>query len=76
MCRTRPATTPARPDDEVLRLRSQVSTLNSQNERLVRTLRDARSQIVTLKSEVDRLGQPPATYGSSSRPSPMARPTS
>ena len=54
---------PARPDDEVLRLRSQVSTLNSQNERLVRTLRDARSQIVTLKSEVDRLGQPPATYG-------------
>ncbi len=56
-------TTPARPDDEVLRLRSQVSTLNSQNERLVRTLRDARSQIVTLKSEVDRLGQPPATYG-------------
>ena len=56
-------TTPARPDDEVLRLRSQVSTLNSQNERLVSTLRDARSQIVTLKSEVDRLGQPPATYG-------------
>jgi len=56
-------TTPARPDDEVLRLRSQVSTLNSQNARLVRTLRDARSQIVTLKSEVDRLGQPPATYG-------------
>jgi len=29
----------------------------------VRTLRDAREQIVTLKSEVDRLAQPPAAYG-------------
>jgi len=53
---------PTRPD-EVLRLRSQLATMSSQNERLVRTLRDAREQIVTLKAEVDRLGQPPATYG-------------
>jgi proteasome-associated ATPase len=58
-------TTPgaARPDDDALRLRSQLATMSSQNERLVRTLRDAREQIVTLRSEVDRLGQPPATYG-------------
>ena len=48
---------------EVRRLSSQLATMSSQNERLVRTLRDAREQIVTLKSEVDRLGQPPATYG-------------
>ncbi|MFN8045004.1 MAG: proteasome ATPase [Dermatophilaceae bacterium] len=54
---------PARPDEDVLRLRSQLATMSSQNERLVRTLRDAREQIVTLKAEVDRLGQPPATYG-------------
>lgn len=48
---------------EVTRLRSQLATMASQNERLVRTLRDAREQVVTLKAEVDRLGQPPATYG-------------
>jgi proteasome-associated ATPase len=54
---------PERPDDDALRLRSQLATMSSQNERLVRTLRDAREQIVTLKAEVDRLGQPPATYG-------------
>ena len=48
---------------EVTSLRAQLGTLASQNDRLVRTLRDAREQIVTLKSEVDRLGQPPAAYG-------------
>ena len=42
---------------------SQVASVSAQNERLVRTLRDAREQIVTLKSEVDRLGQPPSGYG-------------
>ena len=40
-----------------------MSTLSSQNERLVRTLKDARQQIVNLKSEVDRLAQPPNAYG-------------
>lgn len=54
---------PDRTDADIARLRSQLATMSSQNERLVRTLRDAREQIVTLKSEVDRLGQPPATYG-------------
>ncbi|WP_299448114.1 proteasome ATPase [uncultured Phycicoccus sp.] len=44
-------------------LRSQIATMSAQNERLVRTLRDAREQILTLKSEVDRLAQPPAAYG-------------
>ena len=37
--------------------------MSSQNERLVRTLKEAREQIVTLKGEVDRLAQPPAAYG-------------
>jgi proteasome-associated ATPase len=40
-----------------------MATLSAQNERLVRTLKDARSQIVNLKSEVDRLAQPPNAYG-------------
>src|SRR3954447_20884618 len=40
-----------------------LSTLSSQNERLVRTLKEAREQIITLKKEVDRLAQPPSTYG-------------
>src|SRR5699024_2902504 len=34
----------------------------SQNERLVRTLKDARQQIVTLREELERLAQPPASY--------------
>ncbi|HRW17222.1 MAG TPA: proteasome ATPase [Dermatophilaceae bacterium] len=40
-----------------------LSTLSAQNERLVRTLKDARQQIVNLKAEVDRLAQPPNAYG-------------
>ncbi len=42
---------------------SSMATLSAQNERLVRALKDARSQIVNLKSEVDRLAQPPNAYG-------------
>ncbi len=44
-------------------LQTSLSTLSTQNERLVRTLKDAREQIVSLKKEVDRLAQPPSTYG-------------
>src|SRR3954453_5264269 len=44
-------------------VQTSLSTLSSQNERLVRTLKDAREQIITLKKEVDRLAQPPSTYG-------------
>jgi proteasome-associated ATPase len=60
-----PPTGPAERERERERaqLNAQISTLSSQNERLVRTLKDAREQIITLKSEVDRLGQPPAAYG-------------
>ena len=58
-----PAATAAAAERELAQLRSQSTTLAAQNERLVKTLKDAREQIVTLKSEVDRLGQPPAAYG-------------
>ena len=44
-------------------LQSSLATMSAQNERLVRTLKDAREQIVTLKAEVDRLAQPPSAYG-------------
>jgi len=64
--RRRLADSPTRSRDlenRVLQLQSALSTLSSQNERLVRTLREAREQIVTLKGEVDRLAQPPSAYG-------------
>ncbi len=47
----------------VAHVQTSLSTLSTQNERLVRTLKDAREQIITLKQEVDRLAQPPSTYG-------------
>jgi proteasome-associated ATPase len=49
--------------EQVARLRTQVSQLATQNDRLTATLRDARDQIVALKAEVDRLAQPPNTFG-------------
>ncbi|HST84840.1 MAG TPA: proteasome ATPase [Kineosporiaceae bacterium] len=55
--------TPGGAGDEIDRLRSQVAQLGSQNERLAGTLRDAREQILQLKAEVDRLAQPPNTFG-------------
>src|SRR6476646_6773324 len=42
--------------------RSDARTTAANNERLAATLREARDQIVSLKSEVDRLAQPPATF--------------
>ena len=50
-------------EHRIASLQASMSTLSSQNERLVRTLKDARQQIVNLKSEVDRLAQPPNAYG-------------
>ena len=40
-----------------------LAAVTSQNERLAQTLREARDQIMTLKDEVDRLAQPPASFG-------------
>src|SRR3954452_5318839 len=50
-------------ENRVLQLQTSLATLSTQNERLVRNLKEAREQIVTLKSEVDRLAQPPSAYG-------------
>ncbi len=43
--------------------RSDARTTAANNERLASTLREARDQIVSLKTEVDRLAQPPASFG-------------
>ncbi len=50
-------------DQKVRQLQAAQATLSTQNERLVRTLKDAREQIVSLKGEIDRLAQPPASFG-------------
>lgn len=48
--------------DKLTHQKSQMATVSSQNERLVRTLKDARQQIVTLREEIERLAQPPSSY--------------
>ncbi|RIJ76486.1 proteasome ATPase [Nakamurella silvestris] len=47
-----------------------VSTLTERNEKLAATLRDARTQLLQLKEEVDRLAQPPSGYGVFLEPGP------
>ncbi|NHN54819.1 proteasome ATPase [Calidifontibacter sp. DB0510] len=50
-------------EQQLRQAQSSAATLSTQNDRLVRTLKDAREQIVKLREEVDRLAQPPASYG-------------
>nr|WP_281361710.1 proteasome ATPase [Nakamurella aerolata] len=47
-----------------------VRTLTERNDKLVITLRDARTQLLQLKEEVDRLAQPPSGYGTYLGPGP------
>ena len=68
--RRRLARSPAQSSDRVADLEQRVEQLQAtlestsvHNERLVRTLKDARDQIVALKFEVDRLAQPPSGFG-------------
>ena len=42
---------------------AELAAAQAHNGRLVATLRDAREQIVALKAEVDRLAEPPGSYG-------------
>ncbi len=42
---------------------SRLSQLSARNEKLTETLKEARSQLVALREEVDRLAQPPSGYG-------------
>ncbi len=50
-------------EDRLAEAQSRLGGVIGQNDKLVATLREARDQIVTLKEEVDRLGQPPNGYG-------------
>ncbi len=43
--------------------RSDTRSVAAQNDRLARTLREAKDRIVTLKSQLDALGAPPLTFG-------------
>ncbi len=48
---------------ELEQVRAELAKQRINNERLTVTLREARSQILTLKAEVDRLAEPPSAYG-------------
>ena len=48
---------------EVAQLEARIDSLASRNAKLMDTLKDARQQLLALREEVDRLGQPPSGYG-------------
>jgi len=49
--------------DHSRELESRVDSLTIRNTKLMDTLKEARQQLVALREEVDRLGQPPSGYG-------------
>ncbi|MBT5502371.1 MAG: proteasome ATPase [Actinobacteria bacterium] len=49
-------------DADLMRVNGELAAACDHNERLITTLRDAREQIVSLKTEVDRLAQPPSGF--------------
>src|ERR687890_315039 len=50
-------------EEQLAEAEGRAAFLSERNDKLAGTLRDARDQLVTLKEEVDRLGQPPSGYG-------------
>jgi proteasome-associated ATPase len=50
-------------EERLSETQARLSAVTTTNDRLAATLREARTQITTLKEEVDRLAQPPAGYG-------------
>ncbi|MDG3016012.1 proteasome ATPase [Speluncibacter jeojiensis] len=48
---------------QVQDLEARVDSLSIRNAKLMDTLKDARNQLLALREEVDRLGQPPSGYG-------------
>jgi proteasome-associated ATPase len=50
-------------EDRLTDSQARVASLSERNDRLAQTLREARDQMVSLKSEIDRLAQPPSGYG-------------
>src|ERR1700760_530374 len=53
---------PRNPRD-VHQLEARIDALASRNSKLMETLKEARQQLLALREEVDRLGQPPSGYG-------------
>jgi proteasome-associated ATPase len=50
-------------EKKVASLESDKTTLGERNRNLANTLKEAREQLLALRAEVDRLGQPPSGYG-------------
>ncbi|MPQ99632.1 proteasome ATPase [Modestobacter sp. I12A-02628] len=50
-------------EERIAEAEGRAAFLSERNDKLAGTLRDARDQLVTLKEEVERLGQPPSGYG-------------
>jgi proteasome-associated ATPase len=48
---------------EVQQLEARIDSLAARNSKLMDTLKEARQQLLALREEVDRLGQPPSGYG-------------
>lgn len=49
--------------EQVRELEARVDSLSTRNGKLMDTLKEARQQLLALREEVDRLGQPPSGYG-------------
>jgi proteasome-associated ATPase len=50
-------------EERIAEAEGRAAFLSERNDKLASTLREAREQLVTLKEEIDRLGQPPSGYG-------------
>ncbi|MDH6246138.1 proteasome ATPase [Mycobacterium sp. OTB74] len=48
---------------DVQQLEARIDSLTARNGKLMDTLKEARQQLLALREEVDRLGQPPSGYG-------------
>ena len=53
----------ARASRDMRQLEARIDSLATRNAKLLETLKDARQQLLALREEVDRLGQPPSGYG-------------
>ena len=49
--------------ERVRELEARIDSLSLRNSKLMDTLKEARQQLIALREEVDRLGQPPSGYG-------------
>jgi proteasome-associated ATPase len=50
-------------EERIAEAEGRAAFLSERNDKLAGTLREAREQLVSLKEEIDRLGQPPSGYG-------------